>query len=128
MWPLTMWAAGITCPRRRSYTRPGERPASAARAATPGLDTTLAARRLNALIRRFLVAADTASLRSGLRFRPMRWDAVKHALDTDVLVEVRPMDTLAGADETKVCSLLGSRLRQTPRPGQRNTDDSAASA
>jgi hypothetical protein len=41
----------------------------------------------------------------------MRWDAVKHALDTDVLIDVRPMNSLTGADETKVCSLLGSSLR-----------------
>jgi hypothetical protein len=40
----------------------------------------------------------------------MRWDAMEHALNTDVFIDVRPMDALAGADETKVCSLLGRGL------------------
>src|SRR5207249_3332625 len=83
----------------------GQRCASAARAASPGLDATLDAHRLNALVRRFLIARGTTLLRSRYRSRPMRWYAMKHALDTDVLVDVGPMDALAGADEAKVCSL-----------------------
>jgi len=41
----------------------------------------------------------------------MRWDAVKHTLDTDILIDVRPMNPLTGPDETEVCPLLGSSLR-----------------
>jgi len=40
----------------------------------------------------------------------MRWDAVKHALDADVLIDVRPMNALPGADEPKACSLLRRSL------------------
>jgi hypothetical protein len=40
----------------------------------------------------------------------MRWDAVKHALDTDVFIDVGPVNALARADEAKVCSLLGRSI------------------
>jgi len=55
----------------------------------------------------------------------MRWYAGKHALDTEVFIDVGPMDALAGANQTKVCSLLGGRLRETPRPSERDADDPA---
>jgi hypothetical protein len=32
---------------------------------------------------------------------------MKHALDTDVLVDIRPVDALAGTDETEVGALVG---------------------
>jgi hypothetical protein len=88
----------------------GERGASAARAATSDLGTTLAPCRLNALVRRLLTAFGTAPLRSGPQCRATCRDSVKHALDADVLIDIRPMDALAGADETKVRSLLGCGL------------------
>ena len=56
----------------------------------------------------------------------MRGDAVKHTLGTDVLIDVRPMNPLTGPDETEMCPLLRSSLRETPGPGQRNADDAAA--
>jgi hypothetical protein len=55
----------------------------------------------------------------------MCWNAVKHALDANVLVDVRPVDALAGADKSKACSLTGCRPGEAPRPSQRNADDPA---
>jgi hypothetical protein len=49
---------------------------------------------------------------------------MEHALDTDVLVDIRPVDTLSRTDETEVCTLLRCGVRETPRPGQGNADNS----
>lgn len=43
---------------------------------------------------------------------------MKQTLYTDVLVDCRPVDSLASADETKVCSLGGRGFGQPPRPRQ----------
>src|SRR6266404_1643179 len=51
--------------------------------------------------------------------------SVEHALGADVLIDIRPMDTLAAADNAEVGSLSRSRLRQAPRPRERNTDHTA---
>ena len=59
----------------------------------------------------------------GTRSWPARWGAMKQAFDADVLVDVRPMNSLAGSDETKVRSLRGRGLGQPPGPGQRHADD-----
>ena len=49
---------------------------------------------------------------------------MKHALDTDVFIDIRPVDALTGTDDTEVCALLLCGVRETPRPGQRNANDS----
>jgi hypothetical protein len=41
----------------------------------------------------------------------MRRDAMKHAFDADVLIDVRPVDSLTGADETKIRPLFWRGLR-----------------
>jgi hypothetical protein len=48
---------------------------------------------------------------------------MKQSFDADVLVNVGPMDSLAGSDETKVCPLRGRGFRQPPRPSQRHADN-----
>jgi len=48
---------------------------------------------------------------------------MEHPLDADVLIDVRPMNALARADEPKARSLPGSRIRETPRPREGNADD-----
>ena len=40
----------------------------------------------------------------------MRWDAVKHALDADVLVNVWPVHSLAYPDETEIGPLFWGGL------------------
>ncbi len=50
---------------------------------------------------------------------------MKLPLDADVLIDIRPVDSLARADETKVSSLCGRRFGQPPRPGKWHIDDSA---
>ena len=47
---------------------------------------------------------------------------MKHAFDADVFVDVRPVDTLAAADDAKVQALRRACLGKTPRPGERNAD------
>jgi hypothetical protein len=39
---------------------------------------------------------------------------MKHALDTDVFVDIRPVDALPGTDETEMCALLECGIRKTP--------------
>ena len=48
--------------------------------------------------------------------------AMKHAFDTDVLIDIRPMYSLTGPDETEIGPLLPRGLRQSPRPGKRHAD------
>jgi hypothetical protein len=57
-----------------------------------------------------LLASPTATLQPARErnLRLARWVAREQVLDTDVLVKLWPMDTLATADETPVVSL---RLR-----------------
>lgn len=88
-----------------------ERCVSAARATTPGLSTTLAARRLDALVRRFVMAHGTGSSADWSRCRATRWDTMKQTFDTDVFVDARPMDALAGSDQTEIRALLWRGLR-----------------
>jgi len=83
----------------------------------------MAARRLHPLVRRALTHGAAISRRSRPRLRAPRWDSMEHPLDADVLVDVRPMNTLAGADEPKARSLLGGRISETPRPREGNADD-----
>jgi hypothetical protein len=88
-----------------------ERRGSPARAATPGLSTTPGARRLNALVRRFLIAHSAPFNPNWRRSGAMRRDAVKHTFDTDVLIDIRPMNPLTRPDETEMRPLLGRSLR-----------------
>jgi hypothetical protein len=48
---------------------------------------------------------------------------MKHPFDTDVLVDIRPVDALTRTDETEVGPLLRCGVRETPRPGQGNADN-----
>jgi hypothetical protein len=48
---------------------------------------------------------------------------MKQAVDADVLVNVRPVNSMTGSDEAKVRSLCGCGLGQPPGPGQRHADD-----
>jgi hypothetical protein len=50
----------------------------------------------------------------GSRFRAACRSSVKHALDADVLVDVRPVHTLAGANKSEVRALCCSCLSESP--------------
>lgn len=50
---------------------------------------------------------------------------MKHAFDTDVLVDIGPVNSVTGPDETKVRSLLRRGLCQSPRPNKRHADNAA---
>src|SRR6266850_607287 len=52
-------------------------------------------------------------------------DPIEHAFDTDVLVDVRPVHALAGPDEAELRALLERGLRESPRPGKWDADNSA---
>ena len=52
----------------------------------------------------------------------MSGDAIKHAFDADVLVDIRPMYSLTGPDKTEIRPLLPGGLRQSPRPSKRHAD------
>jgi DNA replication protein DnaC len=95
------------CPATSPSPLAAERRASAARAPTPGLGATRTARRLNALVRRCLASSRLSRLRRWYRSRAMRRDTIKHALHTDVFVDVRPVNALTGTDEAEVGALLG---------------------
>jgi hypothetical protein len=84
---------------------------SAPRAAAPDLGATLPARRLDALIRRFMIALTPGIGAAGSRPRAMCRDAVKHSFDADVLVDIRPVHTLTGPDQVKILALLGRGFR-----------------
>ena len=62
------------------------------------------------------------------RSRLLLWSTggstVKHALDTQVFVDVGPMHTLTITDDFVIVTLSRRRLTQSPRPYQRNADDS----
>jgi len=58
----------------------------------------------------------------GMRAWPRRRGPMKQALYAEVLVNVRPVNALAGSDQTKVCSLHGRGFGQPPGPGQRYAD------
>jgi len=60
--------------------------------------------------------------RGGPRLRAGRRRAREHALDAQVLVEIRPVEALAGPDQAEVRPLGRSRVRQAPRPGERQAD------
>ena len=88
-----------------------QRRASAARATTPESGTTLAARRLDALVRRFVFAHGPGFGAGWSRSLAMGRDTMKHTFDTDVLVNIRPAHSLTGPDKAKIRALLwrGSR-------------------
>jgi hypothetical protein len=50
---------------------------------------------------------------------------MKHAFNTDVFIDVRPMDALAGSNETEVHALLWRGFRQSPRPSEGHANHSA---
>src|SRR5439155_17082078 len=66
-----------------------------------------------------------SSFMLGTEPRPWCRGCVKHALDADVLINVRPVDTLPRADQSEVGTLGRGRVRESPRPSQRNTDNPA---
>jgi hypothetical protein len=49
---------------------------------------------------------------------------MQHALNTDVLVNVWPMDAVTGSDKPEILPLCRRRIGESPRPRQRDTDDS----
>lgn len=49
-------------------------------------------------------------------------DSVKHSLGTHVLINVRPVNAVAVADQRPVRPLLGRCVGQPPRPRQWDTD------
>jgi hypothetical protein len=53
-----------------------------------------------------------------------RRNSMKHALNTQVFVNIRPMHTLAVADYLVVVSLLLAGIAKSPRPSQRDANDS----
>ena len=48
---------------------------------------------------------------------------MQHPLDADVFVDIRPVDTLARADEAEIRALLGRGFRESPGPSKRDADD-----
>ena len=48
---------------------------------------------------------------------------MKHPLNAEIFVDLRPMDSMAIADNLVVVSLGWSRVAEPPRPCQRHTDD-----
>lgn len=46
-------------------------------------------------------------------------------LDTDILIEIRPVDAFAFADETPVFSFLGGRVTESRIPRDRDRDHAA---
>jgi len=55
----------------------------------------------------------------------MRWHAAKHPLDADVLIDIRPVNSLSGADNSPFRALSGRRFRKPPRPRQWHADNPA---
>lgn len=49
-------------------------------------------------------------------------DAVEHAMDADVLVEVGPMHAFAAADDLVILALLWCRAGEPPGPDERHAD------
>ena len=47
-------------------------------------------------------------------FRALRRDSVKHTLNAQVLIDVRPVHALTSADETEVCALRWGCFGQPP--------------
>jgi hypothetical protein len=50
---------------------------------------------------------------------------MEHSLDTEILVNVGPVDSFTIADDLKLVPLGRCRLTQPPRPRQWNTHDTA---
>ena len=48
---------------------------------------------------------------------------MKHPLNAEIFVDLRPMDSMAIADNLVVVSLGWSRVAEPPGPCQRHTDD-----
>jgi hypothetical protein len=99
----------------------GERRASQSRLTTGASATCpFLARRLHALVSR------SWSVQLG-RCSTWSWSArrgsMEQALYADVLINVRPMNSLTRSDETKVCPLRRCGFGQPPGPSQRHTDD-----
>lgn len=87
-------------------------------------DSGSPAHRLLARLEQHLVRRSLAvhSGRSGRRSWPTRRSTMKHALYAEILVNVRPVNSLAGSDETKLCPLCGLGFSQAPGPSQRHAD------
>lgn len=56
---------------------------------------------------------------------PTRRRSTKQTLYADSLLNLRPVNYLAGTDETEVCSLRARGFGQPPGPGLRHTDNPA---
>jgi len=54
--------------------------------------------------------------------RPPRRDSVEHALYAYVFLNLRPAYPRTAAYDLEFCTLLCSRLGESPGPGQRNTN------
>ena len=48
--------------------------------------------------------------RSVLNAGPVRWHTMKHPFDANVLIDIRPVNSLPVADYSPPCALSGSRL------------------
>ena len=51
------------------------------------------------------------------------WNAVEQAVRAQIFVDVGPVNAVAVANQRPVRSLGWRRIRESPRPGERNTDD-----
>src|SRR5918992_2429991 len=76
--------------------------------------------RLYALVRRSPAAPWAPSWYS--RNWPVGWDAVKHALNAEVFIDIRPVHSLTAPDETPVRAFGRGCLRQAPGPSERHAD------
>src|SRR5664280_434802 len=54
--------------------------------------------------------------------RSWGWNTIKHAFGADILIDVRPMYAITVSNDSPICPLFGSCIRQSPRPGKRNAD------
>jgi hypothetical protein len=63
----------------------------------------------------FLIAVVTGIGATGSEPRAVGRDAMKHPFYADVFVDIRPVDTLAGADEAEIRALLGRGLPRVAR-------------
>ena len=55
--------------------------------------------------------------------RTTSWHAVEHAVRTQIFVDVRPVNAVAIANQRPVRPLGRRGLREAPRPGERNAND-----
>src|SRR5262245_9173343 len=55
--------------------------------------------------------------------RTLRGYAMEHAIGADIPIDVRPIHAVAVSNQLPIGALLRRGVREPPRPGQRNADD-----